>query len=89
MLSRAERGERTPSLETLSKVCEGLGLGLSAFFPESAPDQPVVFRDVRESELIRQQLDEASRSLDRALKLLPPRPVAGHRQLRERSATKR
>lgn len=32
MLSRAERCERTPSLETLSRACHGLGVSLSDFF---------------------------------------------------------
>lgn len=32
MLSRAERGERTPSLETLAKVCFGLSLSVADFF---------------------------------------------------------
>lgn len=39
MLSRAERGERTPSLETLAKVCSGLQMSLSAFFDSDARQQ--------------------------------------------------
>jgi transcriptional regulator with XRE-family HTH domain len=34
MLSRAERGERTPTVETLARACSGLGVSLSAFFSE-------------------------------------------------------
>lgn len=32
MVTRAERGERTPSLETLVRVCDALGVGLAEFF---------------------------------------------------------
>ena len=37
MLSRAERRERTPSLETLARACGGLGVTLSEFFAEPPP----------------------------------------------------
>ena len=40
MLSRAERRERTPSLETLAKVCTGLQLSVAEFFEASASEVP-------------------------------------------------
>jgi transcriptional regulator with XRE-family HTH domain len=36
MLSRAERCERIPSLETIARVCEGLEMSLSEFFEAAA-----------------------------------------------------
>lgn len=41
MLSRAERAERTPSLETLAKMCAGLNLTVSQFFDEHTFDEPL------------------------------------------------
>lgn len=41
MLSRAERAERTPSLETLAKLCEGLEVSVAEFFDESSVDKPL------------------------------------------------
>jgi len=38
MLSRAERSERVPSIETLARVCAGLEMSLSDFFDEG--DRP-------------------------------------------------
>lgn len=35
MVTRAERGERTPSLETLVRVCDALGVGLAEFFEDA------------------------------------------------------
>ena len=34
MLSRAERAERTPSLETMARVCQGLDVTLAEFFAD-------------------------------------------------------
>jgi len=37
MLSRIERGESSPTAQLLNKVCDGLGITLSALFAEPAP----------------------------------------------------
>ena len=37
MLSRIERGESSPTAQLLNKVCDGLGLTLSALFAEPSP----------------------------------------------------
>jgi transcriptional regulator with XRE-family HTH domain len=45
MLSRAERCERTPSLETLSRACHGLGVSLSDFFSGASTAPPRQLED--------------------------------------------
>jgi transcriptional regulator with XRE-family HTH domain len=37
MLSRIERGESSPTAQLLNKVCDGLGITLSALFAEPSP----------------------------------------------------
>lgn len=38
MISRIERGEASPTAALLARLCEALGLSLSAFFAPDAPD---------------------------------------------------
>jgi transcriptional regulator with XRE-family HTH domain len=46
MISRIERGEASPTAALLARLCEGLGLTLSAFFAsEEAPPSPVARRE--------------------------------------------
>ena len=40
MLSRAERCERVPSIETLARVCIGLQISLASFFDEAGAQLP-------------------------------------------------
>lgn len=44
MISRIERGEASPTAALLARLCEALGLSLSAFFAPDAPDRSPLSR---------------------------------------------
>lgn len=49
MVSRAERRRKTPSLETLARVCAGLGVSVAEFFAGSASDGALAGGEVQQT----------------------------------------
>ena len=88
MLSRAERCERVPSLETLARVCNGLQISLADFFDESralipnvhdmGPALPAL--DSRASE----HFQDAIRSIQRGMEAAAA-PAGGVQRRRKRN----
>ena len=50
-LSRVENGHTVPSLETLTKIAQALGLPLAHFFTEAPEEQPLPTEKVSDDEL--------------------------------------
>jgi len=77
MLSRAERAERTPSLETLARACQGLGVTLAEFF-----DGGRISRAPARAATPAEHFSKAIREIERGLEVLKnkrqPNPPKKH-----------
>lgn len=87
MLSRAERSERVPSIETLARVCAGLQITLSDFFDDSGthlPQAKDTGPDLSSLEpRAREHFQDAIRSIQRGMEAVAL-PTGGRQRRRAR-----
>lgn len=61
-ISEIERGIKSPSIETLEKICHALGITLSDFFADTQEDKPLP-AEIRQAVDLLQQLPDSHREI--------------------------